>query len=64
MGRSIVRWATLRVHVHAAKTAHEPKHQENDHDEAKNPAESGASVTTMRVIPAAASEQEDQYDDD
>jgi hypothetical protein len=52
------------VHVHAAKTAHEPKHQENDHDEAKNPAESGASVTTMRVIPAAASEQEDQYDDD
>ena len=40
----------------AAEAAKEPEHHKNEHDHAKNAAESSAAVAAVRVVPAATAE--------
>src|ERR1700743_855630 len=45
--------------------AHKPKHDKNDQDDTKNPAESGEAIVAVRVIATAAAQENDQqYDDE
>jgi hypothetical protein len=46
-------------------SAHRPKHDKNDQDDAENPAESGQATIVVRVIATAAAQENDQqYDDE
>ena len=46
-----------------AKAAKEPEQHENDHDHAKNAAQSRATVAAVSVVPAPSAKEKDQYDD-
>ena len=47
----------------ATESAEDPEQHENDYDQAQNTAESGAAIAAVSVVPAAAEQQDQHYDD-
>jgi hypothetical protein len=53
-----------QMHPHAAHSAEQPKHDENNQDNSQHSSESGISVSATRVVPAAAAKNQYQHDNE
>lgn len=45
----------------AAKPTNQPHHQQHDYNQPNHATRTPAAITAMRIIPAAAAEQQNQY---
>ena len=48
----------------AANQPGEPQHRQDDHHEDEGPAEPAAAIAVIAIVPASATQQENEYDDD